>query len=437
MLLDFFVHPWYEPAGSEGRTVGGFGADHLSVWIHPKGEPGVTRVDLGPAAAVQAAVEDALGALVEAGERGFAVPDVAADELPALGESNDALRRLLWEPIEEHLGNATVALVSPDSFLGTLPFEVLRREDRSYLIEHHAFVYVQDAASVVDAGADRESEGAAPRLLTVGAVDYVARGGAGEKGRDRDAAEDLLAMADVTRGFAGTWTDLPATGAESRAVADLHARAHGSEATCVVLRGSEATEERLKAELPHFDVVHLATHGFFQPDGITSRWSRAQVRGEAPALPSAEQRRVTGLLPGFLSGVVCAGASAPPDPDRDDGLLTAEELSWLDLSEVDLVVLSACETGLGEPTAGEGMIGLRRAVRQAGASTVVCSLWQVSDEATSALVQRFFERRWVEGDSALEALRGAQLEMLRENRERDGESRPHTWGAFVLDGDWD
>ena len=108
----------------------------------------------------------------------------------------------------------------------------------------------------------------------------------------------------------------------------------------------------------------------------------------------------------------------------------------MDLSHCDLVVLSACETGLGAPTAAEGMIGLRRSFRQAGARTVISSLWSVSDEATVALMTAFYENLWLLGESKLDALRHAQLELLKHNRARFGSGLPATWGAFVLDGDW-
>ena len=94
-------------------------------------------------------------------------------------------------------------------------------------------------------------------------------------------------------------------------------------------------------------------------------WEQAQKEKEGVRMELARKEKpLTGLLPGFLSGLVCAGANMKHEKEREDGLLTAEELTWLDLSEVDLVVLSACETGIGEPKSGEGMIGLRRSLRR-------------------------------------------------------------------------
>jgi CHAT domain-containing protein len=205
-----------------------------------------------------------------------------------------------------------------------------------------------------------------------------------------------------------------------------------------VLRDGEgATEERLCAELQRHSVVHLATHGFFQPEGLSSLWDEARSgRSLGPTRMDPSSASVAGRHPGHLSGLVCAGVNAPAREDLDDGYLTAEELSWLDLSGVELVVLSACETGLGSARSGEGLIGLRRAFLAAGAGTVVSSLWPVDDEATLELMAGFYRGLWQAGRGRLEALSAAQLAMLEHNRDTYGRPAPSTWGAFVLGVDW-
>lgn len=149
-----------------------------------------------------------------------------------------------------------------------------------------------------------------------------------------------------------------------------------------------------------------------------------------------EMKRLTGMLPGFLSGLVLAGANETSEKEWGDGYLTAEELTWLDLSNVELVVLSACETGIGSSRGGEGMIGLRRSLRMAGVDTVISSLWSVKDDSTSELMQNFYYRLWLFKEGKLEALRNAQIDMLNKNRTEYGHGMPSTWGAFVLDGNW-
>jgi CHAT domain-containing protein len=120
---------------------------------------------------------------------------------------------------------------------------------------------------------------------------------------------------------------------------------------------------------------------------------------------------VSGWHPGLLSGLVLAGAN------KDTGILTALEVAELDLSGVQLAVLSACETGLGQEHAGEGLLGLQRAFQMAGARATVCSLWSVHDAATAVLMEEFYARLWRKSElpareGTLEALRQAQLRVL-------------------------
>jgi CHAT domain-containing protein len=103
------------------------------------------------------------------------------------------------------------------------------------------------------------------------------------------------------------------------------------------------------------------------------------------------------------------------DPARDDlGVLTAESIAGMDLSSLQLVVLSACETGLGLVGGGEGVFGLQRAFHLAGAENVIASLWKVDDEATAALMALFYDRLWRQGKPPIEALREAQLALYHQ-----------------------
>ncbi len=159
-----------------------------------------------------------------------------------------------------------------------------------------------------------------------------------------------------------------------------------------------------------------------------------------------EARGVAGFHPRLLSGLALAGANVGPTPiGKDDGILTALEVAELDLAKVELAVLSASETGLGAVAGGEGLLGLQRAFQVAGARSVVASLWSVTDIATQNLMSRFYEQLWRKGLPPREALRAAQLEMLREGYKRDlvpldeerkaGRVPPYYWAAFVLSTD--
>ena len=122
---------------------------------------------------------------------------------------------------------------------------------------------------------------------------------------------------------------------------------------------------------------------------------------------------ISGYHPGLLSGLVLAGANKRTEDGKDSGILTALEVEQLDLSRVDLVTLSACETGLGTTAGGEGVLGLQRAFQIAGARNVVASLWKVDDRATALLMRLFYQNLWHEHMPPIEALRQAQLTVYR------------------------
>jgi len=159
-----------------------------------------------------------------------------------------------------------------------------------------------------------------------------------------------------------------------------------------------------------------------------------------------------------------AGANNPgmdPDDPRD-GILRATEIETASMQGVDLVVLSACETGLGAVAGGEGLTGLQRAFQVAGARSVIASLWKVPDRATQELMTRFYTNLWIKKQSKIDALRNAQLDLLRQPVLADGTrltrsvrpvpkaandqpdqspqiketSDPWFWAAWTLAGDW-
>jgi CHAT domain-containing protein len=218
-----------------------------------------------------------------------------------------------------------------------------------------------------------------------------------------------------------------------------------------VLRRDQATEAAVRKEAPQHRWLHFATHGFFAPKELRSALAPDPKRAKSGAVPGLLDREgVAGFHPLLLSGLVLAGANRPPEPGQDDGILTALEVAELDLRHVELAVLSACETGLGEVAGGEGVLGLQRAFQAAGARSTVTSLWQVPDQATRALMERFYAGLWDRKRplGKLEALRQAQLWLLREGPTRGlavvstepsaGPRRapPFYWAAFVLSGDW-
>jgi CHAT domain-containing protein len=203
--------------------------------------------------------------------------------------------------------------------------------------------------------------------------------------------------------------------------------------------------------------LHLATHGYFAGPRFASALAQGTLKVAGRSLDGADRSEVHGLYPGLLSGLVWAGANRPEtDPvtgtaDLGGRIMTAEEVAELDLRGCELAVLSACETGRGQVAGGEGVIGLQRAFHEAGARQVVASLWQVDDEATRALMDRFYTFLWRDQLDPMQALHAAQFEMLhgdsgegksrelgrpqaaRASRIRPADS-PRLWAAWLISG---
>ncbi|NQU49628.1 MAG: tetratricopeptide repeat protein [Planctomycetes bacterium] len=398
VLLDFFV----------GRSV--------FVWILPSEGP----PRMGHLASTEELTELQAEFLAASALRGGRT--LGAEEVDPGKEFFD----LVWAPLVEAVGDAETVIICPDGFLCELPFGILQEADGSYLLEKHKFLYLADAtqAALVQArAADKEGS-----LLAVGGVNYFRR--------DEAPTDSSKESATSTRSRIGSsWSSLPSTRDELRTLNDLHDFVLEWQAPMAVVEGKAATEERIRKELPGKRYIHIATHGYFEPDHLPSLLLDAEEKQAKAEL--GEQIQAVGLLPGLLSGLVFAGVNGEPDPNRDDGYLSAEEIQYLDLSACDMVVLSACETALGSARAGEGLMSLRRSFSVAGAETVVSSLWKVDDQATAVLMKDFYTNLWAKGMPGGDALHQAKLRMLRRNRmENAGDAMPHTWGAFVLSGNW-
>jgi CHAT domain-containing protein len=213
------------------------------------------------------------------------------------------------------------------------------------------------------------------------------------------------------------------------------------------LESRNASQDAFIREAPRHRYLHVATHGYFAAERFKSALARSTHDGRGPGQELVSNQSLAGYHPGLLSGLALAGANNPTA--EDDGILTAEEVGSLNLSNARLIVLSACETGLGQTAGGEGLLGLQRAFQAAGATTVIASLWKVDDVATRDLMERFYDNLWNKNMGKLEALREAQLWMLKErgprgltriegDREQGTGSRlpPYYWAAWVLSGDW-
>jgi CHAT domain-containing protein len=338
-------------------------------------------------------------------------------------------------------------LISPDAELGKLPFAALPgKTPGTYLLEEYSLAAVP-AASVMAAPA-RQAE-PADNLLVLGGVDYNSRQAseAVNKPKRQFAAR-------APREGAGDFEPLPGTTGELATIKTLYESSFGPTGI-TMLSGQAATQNALVQLAPQHRYLHLATHGYFASPRFKSALGRSTQESDRGREAFVSDQSLAGYHPGLLSGIVLAGANQPAE--EDDGILTAEEVGALHLNGCELVVLSACETGLGQAAGGEGLLGLQRSFQAAGAKTVIASLWKVDDAATRDLMERFYDNLWSKTKedgqtplyTKLAALREAQLWMLKERGPRGatpteadlataGESRlpPYYWAAFVLSGDW-
>jgi CHAT domain-containing protein/tetratricopeptide (TPR) repeat protein len=323
------------------------------------------------------------------------------------------LRERIWKPLAPSLNGAETVFVSPDGSFCSFPLAALPgSKPDMYLIEERNIVLVpvpqlllQPHLARPDSKVAAQSGFDAP--LLVGNVDFDA------------GSHALPASALAARGEAahGLFSPLPGSGKEVVEVGDAYRRAFKREP--ITLTGTGASQQAVRTAAERHRWLHFATHGFSTAGNpaATDRSKTARGRANGNLIASVEEAR--GFYPDLLSGIALSGANRGwgssghrSSAGADDGLLTALEVEELDLSGTELVVLSACETGLGRLAAGEGTLGLQRAFQIAGAKNVVASLWTIDDEATVALMQLFYHKLWDEKKPPAVALREAQLFLL-------------------------
>lgn len=342
--------------------------------------------------------------------------------------SGAALRARVWDPLAARLAGATRVVLVADGALHLVDFAALPAARGGWLAE--------SGPLLARLGAERDL-GAGPDTVTAGET-LLALGGA-----DFDRASDAPAAAGALRG-AGVvceafrdvrFAALPGTRLEAGDVA-ARWRAHGWPA--LELTGDDAGEARLKAAAPACGVLHLATHGFFLgSDCVRESPASRGIGGLAPADASAASGATPGRTSALrLAGLALAGANHREDAaGGDDGVLTAEEIASLDLSRVREVVLSACDSGVGDIAEGEGVLGLQRAFRLAGARALVMSLWPVDDRATREWMAAYYDARLSRGDGVAAAVRAAQRARLAALRAAHRPAPPAAWAGFVPLGD--
>jgi CHAT domain-containing protein/tetratricopeptide (TPR) repeat protein len=365
----------------------------------------VRRIDLGAARPIEEALADWRQAVADW------QPELAGksrkDNERQAAVAAERLRRLVWDKWARELGPGTrTVYLAPDGALSRLPWialpgsqekTVLLEELNIALVPHGQFLLAQLERSADKRGPETGA------LLTVSRVAYGER-----PKRVPGCREEAALLHSPERGTdGGHWLELPATADEVSRIRALAGRRRVKSLT-----GKEAGTDQLLQALPQARWAHLATHGFFADSAFRSV---LQIDAKAFDYRGIGDRGTAGARnPLVLSGLALAGANLPRPEDQDEltydsGILTAEALAGLPLQGLDLAVMSACDTGLGDVAGGEGVYGLQRAFHLAGTRNVVASLWKVNDEATAALMAVFYYQLWHEGKPPLEALRQAQL----------------------------
>jgi len=402
-LVEFFS---YRPVNLKYEKMDErFGEPRYVVYVLPnRGQPG--WVDLGEATSIDSAI-DALRA---------ALRDPARNDVRSLAR---ALDQRVMQPVRKLLGLTRNVLLSPDGALNLVPFGALVDEQNRYLVRQFSFTYLTTGRDLLRLNTRTASKQSA---LIVADPDF-----GGESGKSADRG------LKITKGVSGAspganefsqifFSPLPGTAAEAQALRSMMRDA-------TVLTRTQATETAIK-QVSGPAILHVATHGFFLQDAASdsSRAGRALMVKSGQDSLAVPWMRVRNPL--LRAGLGLAGANLQ-SAGGEDGVLTALEAAGLDLWGTKLVVLSACDTGVGEVKNGEGVYGLRRAFVLAGSETQVMSLWPVSDDATRGLMVEYYKGLLL-GRGRSDALRTVQLEMIL-SKDRQ---HPYYWASFIQSGEW-
>jgi len=393
---------------------------YLAFILHAGKGDRVEWIDLGPA--------DRIDENIALFRREILIGDITVEKA---GKASKKLYKLVFDPLKKGLGDATELFISPDGNLNLIPFEVLQTPGGRFLIEDYTFNYLAVGRDILSFG---NIEKKAEKALIIGDPDF-------DLGVDEKT--NILRRLDLARSESGEigkrsidmqglhFKRLPGTREEVKEIGALLGNQKAA-----VYTGKEALEELLRRKGAP-SILHLATHGFFLNDLDLGALADTRLVKMVSMEPVASGK-IKIENPLLRSGIALAGANNAlrvGDREKSDGIVTAEKILGLRLRGTDMVVLSACETGLGEVKAGEGVFGLRRAFAQAGARSMVMSLWSVPDKETKELMIEFYKNIQSGNMDRCRALRQAALKQMKIVKKRYGHPHPLYWGAFVFMGE--
>jgi CHAT domain-containing protein len=438
VLVSFVEYERTSPNRAGGRA-GLLPVTSLAAIVMRSDSTDVRVVPLGPASVIAALVSSWRE---EASGRELLHNASTADRTYRV--AGERLRKAVWDPIAPASDGVSQILIVPDGAVSLVAFAALPIGSSSYLLDRWPAVhYLSAERDLVPGTPARPASGAGLLALGDPLFDEGAPIVADGPESSESPATRAPARSEASGAPCGRLSDirfdrLAATRLEVDDIAGYWntAASHGLGAARV-LSGTSATERAVKQEAAGHRVLHFATHGFFFGNGCAAGPAGTRGVGGITTQTGAPDPAFTDN-PLLLSGLALAGANgrAMAGPDEDDGILMAEEVASLDLSGVEWAVLSACDTGVGEIRAGEGVFGLRRAFQVAGARTVIMSLWSVEDQATRAWMRALYEARFQKRLSTADAVHAASLAMLQERRAKGQSTHPFFWAAFVAAGDW-
>jgi CHAT domain-containing protein len=410
-------------------------------FVLPHGQPDEVRmIDLGEADEIDFLIslfrQGITGKQMDEDQRGPVAPKAEITSTSA----GLLLRKKVFDPLSSALAGGKRLMLAPDGDLTRLPFEVLPGDDGDYLLDSYEISYLATGRDVLRFRAAPTGQATVPVIAANPDYDLADNPGtdgpAGSPEVVAGPACDRNSVGPNRSSRAPEWAQLyfsplPATKKEGATLADMLGQFLHRDVE--LLMEANALETRLKAA-PSPWILHLATHGFFLPD---QPYDPGQGLRNLELVGSSALAGMGGAValenPLLRSGLALASANWKckgfrPPPAAEDGQLTAEDVIGLDLLHTELVVLSACDTGLGQVHVGEGVYGLRRAFALAGAKTLVMSLWKVPDAATQELMVHFYTYL-LAGQGRAEALRSAQRDVKQKY------PHPLYWGAFICQGD--
>lgn len=346
---------------------------------------------------------------------------------PRSGQSQSTLSELIWQPLAEQLPAVKTLHLVPSGVLNQINLAAIPTSPTEILAEKYEIHLLSNARQILRSQTPSTESPLVASAQIYGGVNYESSNAT--VGNDQQAPQLTTPEAGVEgvmlyRGFIDNglygdsrWPYLGWSNLEVDTVANLLKQ---REVSVELYKGENATEDQIKAisqATTSPAILHLATHGFFYPKPQKDKTNAYKSDPE----------------PMIRSGLVMAGANAiiaeELDVTHEDGILTAYEVSLLDLHETELVVLSACDTALGEVLDGEGVFGLQRAFKLAGADKLIMSLWNVSDQQTYQFMTTFYSYWNGESNTVAAAFYQTQQE-LKEKYSRP--FNPSFWAGFIL-----